>query len=244
MRRGHRAAVCVSAEPTTGRLIPANAGALTFRLEVTGLSTHGSTRSRGVSAIEKFEHVHHALQTLEASRNVDPPPLFAHLDLPWPLSVGIVSAGDWASSVPDRLVAEGRYGVRIDETVPEAVAAFETAVAAACADDPWLHEHPVDVTWPGGRFAPGSLPEGHQLVDDVSAAVADVRGDAPDAVGGPYGSDLRHYAAAGVPTLQYGPGDVRFAHASDEHVDVADVVACARVYAVLALRLCGIAPTP
>jgi acetylornithine deacetylase len=39
--------------------------------------------------------------------------------------------------------------------------------------------------------------------------------------------------------LQYGPGDVRYAHATDEHVELADVVACARVYALLALRMCG-----
>ena len=58
-------------------------------------------------------------------------------------------------------------------------------------------------------------------------------------VGGPYGSDLRHYAAAGIPTLQYGPGDVRHAHASDEQVEVADLERCARVYALLALRRCG-----
>ena len=57
--------------------------------------------------------------------------------------------------------------------------------------------------------------------------------------GAPYGSDLRQYAAAGVPCVQYGPGDVRYAHATDEHVDVADVLRCARVYALLALRLCS-----
>jgi acetylornithine deacetylase len=61
----------------------------------------------------------------------------------------------------------------------------------------------------------------------------------PDVLGAPYGSDLRHYTAAGIPTLQYGPGDVRFAHALDEHVEVSDLLRCARVYALLALRRCG-----
>ena len=55
----------------------------------------------------------------------------------------------------------------------------------------------------------------------------------------PYGSDLLQYAAAGVPTLQYGPGDARHAHALDEHVRIADVLHCARTYALLALRLCA-----
>lgn len=241
LRRGHRADACVIAEPTGGAVIPANAGALTFRLEVDGLATHGSTRTRGVSALELFEAVHRRLRDLEARRNRDVPPLFAHLELAWPLSVGKVAAGDWASTVPDLLVAEGRYGVRIDESVPAAIAAFEAAVADAAADHPWLADHPVRVSWPGGMFAPGSLADGHPLGTQVSDAVEAIRGSRPPALGGPYGSDLRHYTAADVPTLQYGPGDVRFAHATDEHVDLADVVACARVYAVLALRACGIA---
>ena len=244
VQRGHRAGACVIAEPTTGHVIPANGGALTFRLEITGLATHGSTRTRGVSAVDKFEVITRALRALEARRNAYVPGLFDHLELAWPLSVGIVAAGDWASTVPDRLVAEGRYGVRIDETVPEAIAAFEAAVAAAAADDPWLADHPVDVSWPGGMFAPGALSTDHPLVAATVEAAADICGAEPRVVGAPYGSDLRHYIAAGVPTLQYGPGDVRYAHATDEHVELADVVDCARVYALLALRLCGGRPGP
>jgi acetylornithine deacetylase len=239
LSRGHRAAACVIAEPTDGDVIPANAGALTFRIEVAGLATHGSTRTRGVSAIEKFEPVHAALRRLESRRNRDVPELFAHLDLAWPLSIGTLAAGDWASTVPDRLVAEGRYGVAVDESVDEATAAFEQAVADACLADSWLRDHPVSVSWPGGRFAPASLPAGHRFLGQVRHAVEDVRGRLPEALGGPYGSDLRHYAAAGIPTVQFGPGELQFAHATDEHVDLADVFAAARVYAVLALRCCG-----
>jgi acetylornithine deacetylase len=240
LRRGHLADACVIAEPTAGSIIPANAGSLTFRLDVPGIAAHGSTRTRGVSAIEKFEVIHRALRVLETERNVDPPALFAHLDLAWPLSVGVVEAGDWASTVPDHLSAWGRYGVRMDETLAEAMAAFEETVAAACRRDPWLRDHPVRVTWPGGRFAPGQLPDGHELFHATSGAVNDVLGATPPSFGGPYGSDLRHYAGAGIATLQYGPGDVRYAHATDEHVRLDEVFACARVYALLAIRSCGV----
>lgn len=236
LRRGHRARACVIAEPTAGAIIPTNAGSLTFRIEVPGHATHGSQRWQGVSAIDKFDVVQGALRRLEASRNSDVPTEFAHLQVPWPLSVGMVRAGDWASTVPDLLVAEGRYGVRPGETIESAMGEFELAVAAAGDRDPWLCEHPVRISWPGGRFGAGRLPEGHPLLDDVRAAVAEVRGVTPEVVGAPYGSDLRLYAAAGVPTLQYGPGRVEHAHAVDEQVEMADVLACARVYALLAVR--------
>lgn len=239
LRRGHGGDACLIAEPTAGQVIPANAGSLTFRLEITGHATHGATRTRGVSVVEKFEVVHAALRDLEARRNTDPDPLLAHLDLANPLSVGTVHAGDWASTVPDTLVAEGRYGVRLHEPVEEARQDFEAAVAKACAADDWLREHPAVVTWPGGVFASGALPAGHPLLTETLRAAVDAGAPTePEVRGGPYGSDLRQYAAAGIPTLQYGPGDVRFAHASDEHVIIANVLHCARTYALLATRRC------
>lgn len=78
--------------------------------------------------------------------------------IPYPLSVGTVHSGDWASSVPDLLVAEGRLGVRLGEDPARARAELEACVAEACAADPWLRSHPATVTWPGGQFASGRLP--------------------------------------------------------------------------------------
>jgi acetylornithine deacetylase len=240
LRRGHRGEACLIAEPTAGFVIPANAGSLTFRLEIAGLATHGSTRTRGISAIAKFEPIHQALQALEIERNRDPHPLLKHLDLANPLSIGTIRAGDWASTVPDLLTAEGRYGVRLGEPVADARQAFEQAIAVACAKDDWLRDHPVKVTWPGGVFASGLLPEGDPLLDHTLRAATDAAAPVvPGVRGGPYGSDLRQYAAAGIPTLQYGPGDVRYAHATDEHVALAEVLHCARSYALLAVRRCA-----
>jgi acetylornithine deacetylase len=229
----------VIAEPTAGTVVTANAGSLTFRLEVPGRATHGSTRTSGVSALDAAAPVLAALRELEARRNAEAPPGFDHLDLAAPLSVGRVRAGDWASTVPDLLVAEGRYGVLPGESLAAARDAFEAAVAGACAGDPWLAEHPARVGWPGGAFAPGALVTGHELLPQVTAAVADAGAPPPPARGAPYGSDLRLYAAAGVPTVQYGPGDVRHAHSADEQVCLDDLALAARAYALLALRRCG-----
>jgi acetylornithine deacetylase len=238
LRRGYTGDACLIAEPTDRAIVSANAGSLTFRLVVPGRATHGSTRTRGVSAVEKFELIHHALRALESERNRDLDGRFAHLDLGWPLSVGKVSAGEWASTVPDRLIAEGRYGVRPGESIADAKHAFDDVLRVTCAADSWLADHPAEVSWPGGVFASGELPEGNPFGRQVARVVADVTGTEPDDLGGPYGSDLRLYADAGIPTVQYGPGEVRYAHATDEQVDFAEVVRCAKVYAVLAARCC------
>ncbi len=120
---------CVIAEPTGGAVIPANAGSLTFRLEVEGRAAHGSTRTAGESALDHLAPVQSTLRELEARRNADVPEAFAHLDLAAPISIGIVRAGTWASTVPDLLVAEGRYGVLPGEPLDVARSVFEEAVA-------------------------------------------------------------------------------------------------------------------
>jgi acetylornithine deacetylase len=240
LRRGHRGEVAVITEPTSGRLVTANAGALTFRIEVAGRAAHGSTRHEGVSALDAFWPVHLALRDLEARRNADRHPLFADNPLPYGISVGTVTAGDWASSVPDLLVAEGRMGVRLGEEPALARTAFEDAVAAAAAADPWLRDHTPVVTWPGGQFASGRLAGGHPFIEEVADAVETVTGDRPTEAAAPYGSDLRLYSGVGgIPTLHYGPGDVRLAHAPRESVPIAEVVEVARSLALVAARRLG-----
>jgi acetylornithine deacetylase len=120
LRRGHRGEVAVITEPTSGHLVVANAGALTFTLHVEGRAAHGSTRAEGVSALEAFWPVHTAIRALEERRNADRPAAFGDNPLPFGISIGRIRAGDWSSSVPDALTAEGRYGVRLGEDVGEA----------------------------------------------------------------------------------------------------------------------------
>ncbi|MFZ4179809.1 ArgE/DapE family deacylase [Streptomyces pseudogriseolus] len=241
LRRGHTGDACVIAEPTAGTLITANAGALTFRLSVPGKATHGSTRDNGVSAVDAYLPLHRALAALETERNRDPDPLLAEYPVPYGLSVGTLRAGDWPSSVPDLLVAEGRFGVRLGEDPADARAALERCVAEACAADPWLRDHPATVTWPGGQFASGMLPEGHPLADTVGAAHADATGGSvPRRRGATYGSDLRHYTGAGIPALQYGPGDIAVAHSERERVSVREVVEAARTLVLTVLRTVGV----
>ena len=242
LRSGHTGAACVIAEPTGGAVVPANAGSLTFRLEVDGRAAHGSTRTSGESTLDHLAAVQTALRGLEHERNQDPSSAFAHLDLVAPISIGIVRSGTWASTVPDLLVAEGRYGVLPGESLDAARSTFEAALSRVGESDPWLAAHPVRVSWPGGAFASGALPAGHPLLDETLAAAAAASGQGPRVEGAPYGSDLRHYAAHGIPTVQFGPGRLGDAHAVDESVRLEEVVACARTYAVLALRRCGAPP--
>jgi acetylornithine deacetylase len=241
LRRGHLGDAAVITEPTSAQMITATAGALTFRIEVVGRSAHGSLRREGVSALEAFLPIHAALMELEAERNAETDRTFVS-DLPYALSFGIVRTGDWSSSVPDRLVAEGRYGVQIDEDPRVARTLFEDVVTEVSIKDPWLRENRPVVTWPGGQFASGRLDDDHPLIDEMTSAVRAAGGaPSPEPVSGVYGSDLRLYiGVGGVPALHYGPGDAHMAHAPLEHVSLEQLVQVTRALVVLTLRRCGV----
>ena len=242
LARGWHADACIIPEPTSLDLVPASAGSLTFRLYVPGLAVHASRRRAGVSAIEKFGPILGGLRALEARRNADTDPLMAPWDIAYPIEIGTVHAGDWSSTVPDLLVAEGRYGVAIGEEPAAARTEFEAAIAAVGAADPWLRDHPVRVEWWGGQFASGRTATDAGIVAAMRTAHESVSGYRQQVWGAPYGSDLRLLTGIGaIPTLHYGPGSAALAHSPREQVPIAEVLTAARALAVLAMNHCGLA---
>jgi acetylornithine deacetylase len=157
-----------------------------------------------------------------------------------PISVGTGHAGDWPSTVPERLVAEGRFGVLPGETNDAARKAFEHAVASATEADPWLREHPPVLEWFEGQFESGATPLNAPILDALANTHAAVCGAHPVVAGVPYGSDLRLFTNhAAMPAVLYGPGDVRLAHAADENVPLDEVITAAKVVAHLVADWCG-----
>ena len=219
---------CLIPEPTEFSVVCAQAGALTFRGTVRGRAAHAAARLGGRSAIDRYVPIHAALAEHEARINAQVAhPAMRSLALPYPVSVGRIEAGEWSSSVPDRLVFEGRVGVRVGEEPAAARAALEAAVRAADREEP-----PVEIAWTGGAFASGETDPAHPWVARVRAAVAAERGAAPVA-GVPYGADMRLYCARGIPTVMLGTCGLEFAHAVDERVRIDELAAVARIIAAV-----------
>jgi acetylornithine deacetylase len=226
LQRDDRFDACLIPEPTGFAVVCAQAGSLTFSGTVPGRSAHAALRLEGRSAVDRYVRVHAALAAHEERINAGVEhPAMRSLRLPYPISVGRVSAGDWSSSVPDRLVFEGRLGVRVGEDPAAARAALEAAVRAADGEEP-----PVAIAWTGGAFGPGETDPGHPWVARVCEAVAAERGAAPLA-GVPWGADMRLFCARGIPTVMLGTSGIELAHAVDERVRVDELVALARIIA-------------
>jgi acetylornithine deacetylase len=231
IRAGITGDAAIITEPTSLDVVVAHAGAITFRLTVPGRAAHASVRREGVSALDNLFTLVRALEADEARRNADETdPLMTALGLPYPTIIGKVEGGDWASTVLDRVVAEGRYGVRLGQTWRDAEADLRTCIDAACAADPFLRDHPATVEITGGRFSSARVDGDHPLPASLLRAAEAVLGRRPARLGKPYGADMRLLVNEGAtPTVIFGPGDVVHAHAADERVPLDEVVACAAV---------------
>ena len=240
--RGHTGDGAIVVEPTGFMLAPSQAGALSFRITVPGRAAHGALREEGVDPIEKFIPVFRALRSLEAVRNAEvQDPLFRGQALPFALTMGRLRAGIWPSTVAESLVVEGRYGVAPGEDPQDARQQLETAVSRAAAKDAWLVRHPPRVEWWGSQFHGARTDPADPVVAAVSDAAAAVSGTAPVIRGVRFGADMRLLVNQGhIPTVLFGPGDVREAHRPDESVLLDDLVRATQILAVTSLRYCGV----
>jgi acetylornithine deacetylase len=241
LTRGHRGDGVIVCEPTRLEVVPAHAGVTLFRITITGRAAHGAVRQDGVSAFHKFLPIHEALFSLERRRNETlRHPLYEGIGLPWPLSIGIVSAGTWPSIVPETLIAEGRIGVAIGEPILEVRRQVEEAVGQAAARDSWLSQHSPKVEWIGGTWEPTETPREHPVVRALSEAVTETTSQPAVVRGATYGSDLRLFTTHfGIPGTHFGPGDIRQAHFTDEYVAMAEVEAASLTLGLAIVKFCG-----
>ena len=200
-------AACLITEPTGFETVCAQGGSLTVVGTVKGVAAHAAERLHGRSAIDAYLPIHAALTEYEHALNADvSDELMRGLELPYPLVVGTLQAGEWASTVPDRLTFSCRLPVRVGESFEDAVAGMQHAVGPD-----------VELRVDGGHFRGARTDQDEEL----ARLVRDVAGGG--FAGVPWGADMRLWTAKGIPTVMCGTRGIERAHAVDEYVDIAEV---------------------
>jgi acetylornithine deacetylase len=239
--RGYKADGAIVMEPTDLKISPVHSGAAAFNIKVPGRSAHACVREEGISAIEKFIYLFESLKKLEKKRNIGiKDPLYGNYNTPFPINIGTVNGGNWPGSVPETLTFQGRIGVLIEEKAEEARKSVEDTIARASEADPWLKDHQPTVEWSGYQFDPARTPTNQPIVETVRHAYSDATNSPSKLEGMTYASDMRHLVnLAKIPTVLFGPGDVRRAHGPDEYVELKELDVVTQTLALTALRYCG-----
>jgi acetylornithine deacetylase len=241
--RGYKADAALITEPTRLRLVPAHAGSLVFRLTVTGRSAHAAVRDEGVSALEKFLPLFEELRALERARNASlSHPLYDGIENKVPINVGVVHTGNWASTVPETLIAEGRIGLIPGEELDPFKRLVADHLSSVAEGNPWLRQHPPRLEWFGGQFAPAEVAVDAPICEAVKRAHELATGEVPMVEGLTGGADMRLFIRFGdMQCVMYGARDVNHAHAPDEHISIAELMAATKTVALLLPDWCGVA---
>jgi acetylornithine deacetylase len=239
--RGYTADAGIIMEPSETKVAPKIAGAMSFKITVSGKSAHACVKDEGVSAIDMFIVLYNGLKELEVKRNARlTDPDYSRYSAPYAISIGVINGGQWAGTVPEKVEFEGRIGVAVGEEEMAARRDLEVKVKEIAEADPWLKENPPVVEWVGYSFASSMVPDDHPIVTCLDGAVRDVTGEEPVHEGMTYASDARHLINVGnTPTIVFGPGDIRTAHGPNEYVPIEDMETVVKTLALSVMRFLG-----
>lgn len=229
-------------EPTDNTVTTAETGTMLMRIVVEGMPAHGSAPYAGVSAIEKWSFLLERLNEWDRKRHKESPdstdPRFKRYQMVAPICFGKVHAGNWCAMLPNELVAEGRLGFMLHETVDSIRRDFEALLRDIAQEDEWLREHPPRVEWFPISWDAYNLEADHPLPDTMRRVCADMQVN--DELGGiPYGTDIKYFQYAGIPTVLFGPGTITKAHYDNEYCFVEEYLKAIEVLAETILRWCG-----
>ena len=212
-----RADAALVAEPTELGVAVAHRGFVGFQIETQGIAAHGSRPDLGVDAIVKMGPILVALEQLDRRLQGGPRhPLVG----PASVHASLIEGGQELSSFPARCLLSGERRTIPGETVDDVerelrLLAGDAALRLLAARDPY------------------EAPRGHPFVDLVARSAA-----VDQFVGAPFWTDAALIAAAGIPTVLYGPSG-EGAHAEQEWVDLASLDRLHQVVLDIAARWCA-----
>jgi acetylornithine deacetylase len=223
--RGLSADAAIVTEPTELEIAVAHKGFVWAEIEVTGRSAHGSRPHLGVDAIAKTGPILSAIGELDRALGEREHPLVGRGSV----HASVISGGVEMSSYPERCVVGLERRTIPGETAADVEAELADLLARCRAAD---HELVAELRM-GLVREPFEVDQDEEIVAAVAAATAGAR-----PIGGAsYWADSAFIAAAGIPTVLFGPGG-EGAHAQVEWVSVSDTETVARTLVDVASKFC------
>lgn len=218
-------------EPTALRVCVAHKGFVWVDVEVIGRAAHGSRPDLGVDAIAKMGQVLVALAELDRSLRAAP----SHRLLrSGSVHASLIAGGQERSSYPERCTLTVERRTIPGETEQSVASEIQAILDRVAASDPDFRASTrTTLVRPSFEVA-----EDAPIVSALRRTAAGILGREPEIVGETPWMDSAILAAAGIPTVVFGPGG-EGAHAAVEWVDLDQVARCAEVLLATAEEFCA-----
>ena len=225
-----RADGAIVAEFTELQMILAHKGFVWLEVETVGRAAHGSRPDLGVDAIAHMGRVLAEVEAWgEALRAGPAHPLLGSGSV----HASLIRGGREISSYPERCTLSIERRTLPGETAQSVEAEMAELVRQLRDADPSFKA----IVRRGLYRQPLETPEDADIAQAVQRAAVKVLGQAAPIAGVAFWTDAALLAAAGIPSLLFGPAGAG-AHAAEEWVDLQSVEACAQVYLEAAREFC------
>ena len=222
----YRTDAAIVAEPTWLELAIGHRGFVGVEIAVAGRAAHGSRPDRGLDAIVRMGRVLVGLEEIDRRLQSGPRhPLLGTASA----HASVIEGGQELSSYPEQCMLLAERRTLPGESVADVESELAAMLSAAGRDDPDFH---AEVRVPFARDA-YELPP-----DDPFAELVRRHAGEPELVGMPFWADSGLIAAAGIPTVLFGPGGEGM-HETEEWVELADLQRCFAAYLAVADEFCA-----
>jgi acetylornithine deacetylase len=228
--RAVEADAAIVTEPTELVVAIAHKGFVWAEIEVRGRAAHGSRPQLGVDAIVKAGPILTAVGGLDRALGAREHPLLGRGSV----HAGTVEGGGELSSYPGRCSLGLERRTLPGETAEGFQRELDELLERCRADDAELEANARTTL----VREPFEVDADAPVVTAVREAAEAVLGTRPEAGGVSYWADAAFIAAAGIPTVLFGPSG-EGAHATEEWVSVHDAGAVAEALVRAAERLCS-----
>lgn len=235
--RGLRPEFVVSTEPTDGGIYRGQRGRMEIRVDVKGVSAHGSAPERGDNAIFAMGKILADLEALHPRLKHDP---F--------LGKGSLTVSEIFFTSPSRCAVADSCSVSVDRrlTVGEdkelalsQIRELPAVKAAKAKVSMYTYERPsyTGLVYPTDCYFPTWVaPEDHAAVQSAADAYRNLFAAEPRIDKWTFSTNgVSIMGMYGIPVIGFGPGKEKEAHAPNEKTWKEDLVRCAALYAALPL---------
>jgi putative selenium metabolism hydrolase len=227
----------VSTEPTDGGIYRGQRGRMEIKVEVKGISSHGSAPERGDNAIFKMGRILGELEQLHERLTTD---AF--------LGKGSLTVSEIFYTSPSRCAVADGCTISIDRRLTagetgdlamDQIRDLPSVKDAKAVVSMYTYERPsyTGLVYPTDCYFPSwVLPEDHTVTEASIEAYEGLFDKAPHVDKWTFSTNgVSIMGMFGIPCIGYGPGREAEAHAPNEKTWKADLVRCAAFYAALPL---------
>ena len=239
--RGYKADAGICCETSSLRVQPASIGRIWFEISVHGKPAGIQKRWEGVNAIVKGYKIVQAVSDLEEMRIANlSHSLYPDTREALPCMVCVFQAGSYPSAFPDDCLLKGSLATLPGEDSDQVKKTFFEHISKAARSDPWLKKHPPEIKFTGYFAEPSEIPFNHPIVKAVSHNFNQLTHKKPIITGRNAAADTRFLNKYGeTPTVIFGPGLTEQMHATNEYVEIEDLMTATKVLALTILDWCS-----